>query len=1167
MSTAAPVPSSPRRRTPLIVGGVLVLLVAAGIVGYVVWKGPQLPQPGEPKYEEYVEAFEIGTAALDVGLNQEAESNLSKAVELVPREPAGWANRGLFYLRTNQLPKADQDLKRAEKLAPENADIQKLLGLLERRQGKYSEAAARFRKAAEKDPQDVELLYALATSIDKEQKPGVDTEYQKLMEQILAVRPNNVFALYERLRVAARRKDDAATQETLARFRAMSPGWTGIAHDPEQTRRVFAELEQSLKQQDNVQDHILRFRNVLTGEAEFAHDATELAPQDSQMGSPLRQVVVLAPIRTASAPPDAAITFIAEPLADAPAGKWDVAVPVWTTADGPPTVYLANAKEVRRTGGDTVQSAIPLAADGLLPMDWNNDFRTEFLLVGPGGLRLFKQQPDGKFMDVTNQTKLPPEIVKGDYAAALVADYDMDGDLDILLAKRTGAPVVLRNNLDGSFTPVAPFTDVENVRAFAWADFDHDGVADAAMIDAKGVIHVFANERSGRFAKWPAKLPDGRYLALAVADIDEDGVLDLVAARGDGVVVRIAGRDHRGAWNRAEIGKWAVPEGTEPGGIRLFSADLDNNGVPDVIASGPAGSAIWLGSGNGVFSHIGATLPARIVAIADLAARGRLDLLSLDADGKPILHRNAGTKDYKWQSLRFRAQPQENTSGDNRINSFGIGGEVETRTGSFVVKQPLSSQVVHIGLGEKPRADLIRIQWPNGQFQIEFRPDVNQVFSPQQRLKGSCPFLFTWNGERFVFVTDFMWSTPLGLYINAQNRGGFLQSREWVRVRGDQLVPRDGCYETRAQANLWETHFFDHLALHVIDHPANTELYVDERFALGPAEPTFRITAPARPVAQAWDHHGVDVTSIVNAVDGNYLDHCGRGLYQGITNDHWVEVDLGENRPTIGPVWLIAAGWIHPTDSSINFALEQGTNTRPKPLALEVPDGKGGWTVANDRIGFPAGKNKTVLIRLDGVGGPGVPRRVRLRTNMEIFWDALTVARGIESPEIRKTELRPASAELRYRGILEMTQANASSPELPDYDRIASRTQVWRDLIGFHTRHGDVKELLDEVDDRYAIVNAGDEIALKFAAPAAPPSGWTRDFIWVSDGWEKDGDFNTRWGKTVLPLPYHGMTSYDSPPGRLEDDPVFKKHRKDWDVFHTRYVTPTTFERGLRPRK
>jgi hypothetical protein len=164
-------------------------------------------------------------------------------------------------------------------------------------------------------------------------------------------------------------------------------------------------------------------------------------------------------------------------------------------------------------------------------------------------------------------------------------------------------------------------------------------------------------------------------------------------------------------------------------------------------------------------------------------------------------------------------------------------------------------------------------------------------------------------------------------------------------------------------------------------------------------------------------------------------------------------------------------------------------------------------------------------------------------------------------------ELLPTVADLHFRGILAMSQVDRSSPELPDYDRVVSTRQVWRDLIGYHTRFGDVRELLERVDDRYAILTAGDELTLRFAVPPGPPAGWKRDFIWVSDGWVKDGDLNTRFGKTVLPLPAHDLANYTAPPTRLEDDPVFRRHRKDWDVFHTRYVTPDGYERGLRTLK
>jgi hypothetical protein len=563
-----------------------------------------------------------------------------------------------------------------------------------------------------------------------------------------------------------------------------------------------------------------------------------------------------------------------------------------------------------------------------------------------------------------------------------------------------------------------------------------------------------------------------------------------------------------------------------------------------------------------------AELPARILASADLRDRGRIDLLALDAEGRPARLENQGAKNYHWQTVRARAA-REGAKGDNRINSFGIGGDIELRTGTHVVKQPIAAPAVHFGLGERTRSDVVRIEWPNGTSQVEFQTPIDKIVVAEQRLKGSCPFLFAWNGERFDFVTDFMWSTPLGMYINAGDKGGFLQTTDWVKIDGERLRPRDGSYELRVNANLWETHFFDRLALVAVDHPAETELFVDERFFMEPTEPSMQLMEPPRSVAGAWDQQGRDALPEVSADDGVYLDRAGRGLYQGVTNDHWVEFDLGDDVPQAGPLWLIARGWVHPTDSSVNYALEQGKHEPPRGLVLEAPDGHGGWQVVRDKLGFPAGKNKTVLIRLDdlriqGPDGGGRLHRFRLRTTMEIYWDSLRCARGREEASSENHQLKPQTAELRHRGIVAMSQANRSSPELPDYNRIMSYRQAWRDLIGFHTRFGDIGELLEGVDDRYAIVTSGDEIVLRFAAPADPQAGWKRDFIWISDGWVKDGDYNTRFGKTVLPLPSHDLKAYDVAPGRLEDDPVYRRHAEDWQLYHTRYITPHDYEQGLR---
>jgi hypothetical protein len=64
-----------------------------------------------------------------------------------------------------------------------------------------------------------------------------------------------------------------------------------------------------------------------------------------------------------------------------------------------------------------------------------------------------------------------------------------------------------------------------------------------------------------------------------------------------------------------------------------------------------------------------------------------------------------------------------------------------------------------------------------------------------------------------------------------------------------------------------------------------------------------------------------------------------------------------------------------------------------------------------------------------------------------------------------------------------------------------------------------------------------------------------RDFMLVGDGWVKDGDYNTSFSRTVLPLPTHASGRYDAAPRSLEDDPVYRAHARDFAEYHTRYVT------------
>ncbi|MBV9442785.1 MAG: CRTAC1 family protein, partial [Acidobacteriaceae bacterium] len=676
-----------------------------------------------------------------------------------------------------------------------------------------------------------------------------------------------------------------------------------------------------------------------------------------------------------------------------------------------------------------------------------------------------------------------------------------------------------------------------------------DGDPDIAVIDKAGRLAVFSNERLGDFRKLdtPAAVLENN-VALAAGDVNGDGRLDFLLLRKDGAIWRLSSTDDAG-WTQGDI---ARSKGSFEG--PLLVADLDNNGALDLIA----GDEVFLNDGKS-FTPLRSSLRASAQAAVDVNNDGRLDVVALSS-GKLVQLTNRGSKNYHWQVIRTRAA---HATGDQRINSFGIGGNMELRSDLFTQKQMITSPVLHFGLGEHTLVDFARIVWPNGSVQAEFDLKPDQSILAEQRIKGSCPMLFAWNGSRMEFLKDVgPWGSALGLNVNAQGKGVY-PTREWFKISGDQLVPRDGIYDLRITAEYWETYYMDHYSLLVVDHPANKDIFADERFALPPPDNRIITTANPRPFAHAWDSKGRDVTEIVRDLDTRMLGDFSKGQYQGIACDHWVELELPPDAPTSGPLYLIGQGWIHDTDATIVKALSQNGQVAPHGLSIEVPDASGRWVTARDGLGFPKGRLKTVVLDLTGIFRPNARRKLRVRTNLELYWNKLSWAPGAPDRDLNVQHVSLAAAELRYRGFSRITEADATSPEVPHYDIIQESALKWHDQEGFCTRYGNVRELLNNIDDRYVITSPGDELRMSFRAPAPPPAGWARDFVLICDGWVKDGDYNSTFSKTVAPLPYHGMSEYTVDPGMLEAERAYRAHPSDWQTYQTRYVSPRYFERAL----
>ncbi|MGE3182718.1 MAG: hypothetical protein AB7N71_13890, partial [Phycisphaerae bacterium] len=314
------------------------------------------------------------------------------------------------------------------------------------------------------------------------------------------------------------------------------------------------------------------------------------------------------------------------------------------------------------------------------------------------------------------------------------------------------------------------------------------------------------------------------------------------------------------------------------------------------------------------------------------------------------------------------------------------------------------------------------------------------------------------------------------------------------------------------------------------------------------------------------DDRDRDVTALLQTRDNQYVRDFPLTKYQGIAEPHALIFELAElnDRDFDEPptVQLFLEGWVMPTDATVNTALMQHPNLEMQLPRVEVIGRDGAWRPIAESVGFPSGKSKMVVVNLTNEFETD-DHRVRLSTNMCIFWDRVFYTINEPDHDMNVSVLPVRAADLHWRGFSREYPRVPYGPTIPDYN-VLDPDRSWRDLEGNYTRYGDVTELLETRDDRYVISNAGDEITLKFTAEFLPalPEGWSRDYVIHTDGWLKDGDLTTVFGQTVAPLPFHEMKKFPYEPDQTypEDDELRDYHRK----YNTRRVTQDAFRNKLR---
>jgi hypothetical protein len=1042
----------------------------------------------------------LGAAYLDEGLFEQAAAELARAAETAPQSAGDARNAAIAALLAADVAAARAELDRAEALDPQAPATFYARGILEKRAGQAETARAALLRCRELGGTGPELDYAL----------GV---------------------------IAQRLGDQEAAEREFAKVVAL-----GADHAPRHFASALyrhGRVLITLGRRDEGTAALQRYQTLAK-----SGGGTDISEEDLDRGNLLALATFPRPsdVRAAGAMPAFAPSALA--LAEI---RWAEAADL--DGDGDTDLLAGDGQtlhDLRRSGDEWTDVTASRGLAGLLgvamarSLDLDNDGRTDLVRGGGSGL-VFHAGQEGAWE--------PPRVLGVEPISRFIpVDYDHEGDVDLAAAGSRRASLV-RNLGDRTFADVSEESGLAAIGpcvTLASCDLDDDQDVDLVFVTRRGEVVLASNQREGKFQISPvAGVPAGTF-DVACGDLDHDGDVDLAVAAPRGVFVL----ENRGGLQFAAP-RDPVLEGTirwpAAGAQSLWIEDFDADGRLDLLAAAETGGLLGLNAGNGSFAASPEALRlvtgcgAYPVAVAIVDDDERMDLIT--SRGSCGLARNVG---------RGGAAVVLRLAGKGN-NHDGVGAVVEMLSGARYIRRDATGSPVHLGLGQESRCDAVRVRWPNGiqQAVVGVKADTTIVVTEKEGLVGSCPFLYTWNGGAFEFVTDILTVTPLGLPV----RPGQYVPPNWdeaIRIPSASLAPdAQGFLTLQVTEELREVTYLDQVRLYAIDHPETVEVQPNEKFKFPPfPEFAVHVLDGARPPLRATDWRGRDVTGRLLDVDDLVVGDLPLTRYQGITEMHSLELDFGDVPPD-APLTLHLAGWFYWTNASVNLAIAQDPRHEFIPPQIEIAEGDGRWTAWPNEVGFPGGKTKSIPVNLTGAF-PSGHARLRILTSLRLYWDRALLQVGASPVAPHTTMLLPDSADLHVRGHSKpIFSESGEEPERFDYAVMRDDDVPWDPHPGAYTRVGDVTPLVQLPDDMYAIMATGDECSVRFRAdrlPALPP-GWIRTYLAVFDGWAKDGDVNTTHGGQVEPLPFHTMSGYPYPSSeQYPDDENHRAYRAEWNT-------------------
>jgi Flp pilus assembly protein TadD len=724
--------------------------------------------------------------------------------------------------------------------------------------------------------------------------------------------------------------------------------------------------------------------------------------------------------------------------------------------------------------------------------------------------------------------------VLGDAAGMLTIDAAGLGHADLLVWSATAVHLYRSGTeLVRSGTELVEDSGLEQITgaiSIAAGDFDNDGLTDLCILTDSGP-RLYRNTK-GRFESFDAALPQRKFVRAVWIDYDHDYDLDLILIGDQPALMRNQGK--AGFEDRTSDFPFVAAHPTDTMKLRAVP---DSKAFDLAVFYSDHAPVLYNDQLGGRYTVTAYTGPAPQETLeADFNDDGRLDQARI-IDGKLHVLLNRETPSQKW--LRVRLTGIKNLK-------LAEDAVVEVKANDGYWKQTYHGVPLLFPVGANPAVDVVRITWPNGLTQNETNQATNKTYNYEeaQRLSGSCPMIWTWNGRAFEFITDVLGVAPLGA---SDGEGTYfpVDHDEYVTIPARALQPVNGRYEVRITEELSEVSYLDQVQLFTLDHPSSKELFTNEKFK-GPPYPEFRLYEVPRRIypASARDDDNHDVLPSLLKRDQKYPDRFPR-TELGVAKLHTLELDFPK---TGADAVLLANGWVDwPDGSTFRAAAQESKGGLVMPY-LQMQDASGRWVTVNEDMGMPAGKPKTIAVPLHFLSSS---RKLRIVTSLCVYWDEIFLSETAAPAEVRQQQLALLSADLHFRGFSQsIIDPLRKQPDTFLYNHVETAS-FWNPTPGFYTRYGDVRELTDNVDDRLVIMGSGDELRLLFdASQLAPlPSGWTRDFLLKVDGWAKDRDPNTAFSQTVEPLPFHAMSRYPYPSTEhFPQDELHRRYQRDYNT-------------------